>query len=86
MICIYVPILRQEIFGYVKLWNVHNIRKQKCRPNVPTGKPWMLYHHPPENVKDYACEPDSACLDVLCNEVADYGKLKDNDFTTEVLI
>lgn len=54
LLYIYMPRIRYEFAEFVRLWNAHYIRKQKARPHVVPGKPWVLYNLPdPEKVKDY---------------------------------
>lgn len=38
-----LPLIRQETFDYVEVWNEHNIRRQKERPNHVAGVPRKLY-------------------------------------------
>ena len=52
-LAIYFVPIRREIHGFVRLWNIHKIRRQRNRPNCISGKPWMLYHYPGEGVRDY---------------------------------
>lgn len=72
MLYIYIPIIRQQVFQFANLWNIHTIRRQHRRPNLPHGKPYVLYHHPSPQITDYACEPDPQLLDKLCKEVDGY--------------
>lgn len=56
------------------LWNNHRIRSQKKqRPNLPTGKPSVLYFTPPNGTTDYGSIPDINTLHMLQAEVADWG-------------
>ncbi|KAL8797907.1 MAG: hypothetical protein Q9182_007132 [Xanthomendoza sp. 2 TL-2023] len=50
---IYLPIIRQQILDFVTNWNNHTIRKQKNRPNVQAGKPYMLFMHPNNHTQNY---------------------------------
>lgn len=45
-LAIYMPIIRAAAFEFVKQWNYHYIRKQKNRPYVKHGRPYVLYTHP----------------------------------------
>lgn len=67
MLYIYLPRIRYEFSEFVRLWNAHPIRKQKERPHVVPGKPWVLYHLPdPDKIKDYRCyAPDSILRELL---------------------
>ena len=69
-----MPIIRKATFGFARLWNRHKIRKQKNRPNLPCGKPWILYHQPADGVLNYAHIPDEELLETLKKSVAEYGK------------
>lgn len=60
-----MPLVRQEIQNFVRVWNSHRIRKQPHRPESISGKPWMLYHHPQEGIKDYGLPPDEEILQNL---------------------
>jgi hypothetical protein len=53
ILALYLPVIRNDLFNFVRLWNSHNIRAQRRRPGVVSGKPYMLYHHPAEGVQDY---------------------------------
>jgi hypothetical protein len=53
VLALYLPIIRQDLFDFVRLWNAHSIRAQRKRPGVVSGKPYLLYHHPSEGVQDY---------------------------------
>ncbi|KAE8369889.1 hypothetical protein BDV27DRAFT_140805 [Aspergillus caelatus] len=64
LLSIYIPIIRTEIYGYVELWNVHQIRKQRNRPNSVAGKPYILYHHPKEGVRGYGLPIKQEVLDI----------------------
>jgi hypothetical protein len=68
-----MPIIRQLTHGFVQLWNKHKIRRQKKRPDHPTGSPNILYHHTNEGVRDFATPPNAELLSSLRQEVAEYG-------------
>lgn len=75
-LAIYIPILRAEILGYTKLWNIHKIRTQrKKRPNAVSGQPMMLYNFPESGITDYGISPDVETLEELRNEVQAFGML-----------
>jgi hypothetical protein len=53
ILALYLPIIRQNLFSFVRLWNSHKIRPQRHRPGSVSGKPYLLYHHPSEGVLDH---------------------------------
>ena len=61
---VYFPILREEIYSYVNIWNSHKIRPQKNRPNVVVGRPYMLYFNPPSPTENWGTSYDA---DMLAN-------------------
>lgn len=70
LLYIYMPRIRFEFAEFVRLWNAHYIRKQKARPHVVPGKPWVLYYMPDgENIKDYRVTPPSHILEELLSLV-----------------
>lgn len=73
LLYIFLPIIRRQIYHFVDLWNIHTIRKQKNRLYLPTGKPVVLYHCPPEGVRVYGKPLHAATLKMLQNDVKDYG-------------
>lgn len=70
-----MPIIRSEIYGFADLWNTHTIRYQRGRPNLPTGKPIILYHHPIPPAQSYAILPCIDTLKRLQQDVHNYGIL-----------
>ena len=70
---VYSPIIRTEIYNFVRLWNTHRIRYQKNPPSLPTGKPSVLYFTPPARVQDYQCSPNRTLLAELQEEVSAWG-------------
>ena len=46
LLAVFMPILQDELKEFVDTWNFHKIRKQKNRPWVIHGKPWMNYYYP----------------------------------------
>ncbi len=50
---IFVRYIRQEVGQFVHLWNTHTIRKQKDRPYLVTGKPWVLHANMDGEYDDY---------------------------------
>jgi hypothetical protein len=71
-----MPIIRQLTYGFVHLWNKYKIRRQKKRPNHPTGSPHILYHYTDEDVKDFVTKLNAELLSSVREEVAEYGMLK----------
>jgi hypothetical protein len=69
-----MPIIRQEIQDYVRLWNVHKIRRQSNRPNCVTGQPMMLYNYPDSGVENFGLSVDEDLLEQLQNDVGSWGK------------
>lgn len=67
LLYVYMPLVRREVYEFVKLWNIHTIRKQKQRPYLPTGKPVVIYFTPPEETPTFTynvldTRPDVAAL------------------------
>ena len=48
-----MPLIRKEIFNFVDSWNNHKIQEQGNWMNHPTGRPFMLYFHPPNGVENF---------------------------------
>ena len=46
LLAVFMPIIKADIKEFVDTWNFHKIRKQKNRPWVVHGKPWMNYYYP----------------------------------------
>jgi hypothetical protein len=74
LLAIYIPIIRREIYQFVRMWNVHYIRKQAGRPHSIPGKPFLLYHFPREGIEDYGSKPDPELLNHLLDELSAWGK------------
>lgn len=57
-----MPLIRNEVFHFIKIWNRHSIRPQKNRPKLPTGSPYLIYQYTPSlpefDVQDYGLTPD----------------------------
>lgn len=75
LLYIYFPLIRNEIYKFVDLWNSHKIRFQKNRPALPTGKPIVLYNTPDKGIRDYAFNPNRDVLQELQKEVECWGML-----------
>jgi len=66
-----MPILRQEIQAFARMWNCHTIRKQPNRPNAIHGKPYMLYNWPQApGVQKMGLKPDAELLSQLEEQTA----------------
>jgi len=52
-LALYMPIVREEVYKYVELWNVHNIWKQLNRLNAVTRKPKFNYTYPKTSTIHY---------------------------------
>jgi hypothetical protein len=71
-----MPLIRAEILTFIRLWNVHTIRKLASRPNGVFGKPFFLYHFPEDrNAQDYGYISDETLLDGLISEFEDWGMI-----------
>jgi hypothetical protein len=46
LLAVYMPILRQILQRFVDQWNHHRIRRQKNRPHVVPGQPYVLFYYP----------------------------------------
>lgn len=69
---IYIPILREELYSFVRLWNSHTIRKQNNRPNAVVGKPFMLYHHPGSHVQNWGVPFDNEQLRTIKERIGSW--------------
>ncbi|KAN0076641.1 hypothetical protein V8E54_006783 [Elaphomyces granulatus] len=78
VLAIYIPILREEIHRYARTWNIHQIRKQNDCSDCVTGKPFMLYHYPKEDVDEYLPPTTKAfCIEKL--KELTYSRIKQAD-------
>jgi hypothetical protein len=69
-----MPILRAEIVSFVRTWNNHSIRKQKLRPHLVHGKPYMNYHFPADGTQDFGIPFDQGFLQTLRSEIQEWGR------------
>ena len=60
-----MPIIREELLGFVEMWNSHTIRRQKSRPNHVAGKPWLLFFYPENGVQDFGLEVDPGLVEAF---------------------
>lgn len=74
LLAVYIPLLRTDMQSFVRTWNTHRIRKQPNRPNAVAGKPYVLYHHPPEDIKNYGIRVHAQTLETLQKDVQDWGE------------
>lgn len=76
---IYVPIIREEVFEFTRLWNTHKIRKQKRESHV-SGIPWILYHYPElSNGIQCGVEVEEELLLSYQADIADFGMFEASD-------
>lgn len=69
-----MPLIRDEIRNFIRLWNIHTIRKQKNRPYGVFGMPFFLYHCPEDKgAQDYGHLPDETLLNELLAGLDDWG-------------
>jgi hypothetical protein len=68
-----MPIVREEVYKYVELWNVHNIRKQLNQPNAVTKKPKFNYTYPKTSTIHYRRPIDPEISDSISQEYAEWG-------------
>ena len=54
MLAVYLPIIREQVTEFVRVWNIHIIRKQPNRPHVVCGQPFQNYFFLKEGVKYYS--------------------------------
>jgi hypothetical protein len=71
-----MPVLRIEITSFVRTWNCHSIRKQKNRPHLIYGKPYMNYNYPPEGITNFGIKIDQDFRQGLQDEIQDWSMLK----------
>lgn len=74
LLAVYMPILREDIHKFTRLWNIHTIRRQPRRPNTVSGQPVALYHWPRPGIQDYGLPPDPDLQQELGEQVSDWGK------------
>jgi len=61
-----MPRIRDEVHGFMDLWNIHPIRADKSRPNAVSGKPFRLYRKPKGGAQRWGRPVDlDLCGDVL---------------------
>ena len=72
MAAVYLPIIREEIYAFVRMWNAHSMRKQKGRPNVVVGRPNMLYWHPGDHVENFGTPYDEQTWSAADRELGEW--------------
>jgi hypothetical protein len=66
LLALYMQRIRDEVYGFMDLWNIHPIRKDKFRPNAVSGKPFRLYKKPQGGAQRWGRPVDlDLCSDVL---------------------
>ena len=73
LLAIYMPIIRRETQAFVRLWNVHKIRKQPKRPNAIVDQPNMNYFYPEDHVQNFAITPPSDLLRTMQDDSEEWG-------------
>lgn len=69
-----MPVLRSEVQSFVQTWNVHRIRKQRHRPHVVHGKPFINYYYPQNGIHDYGFPANEETLNALGGAVQNWGE------------
>jgi hypothetical protein len=69
-----MPLLRIQINSFIRTWNIHAIRKQKNRPHLVPGKPYILYNFPPHGVRNHGLCFDKDLFQTLQSDVQEWGK------------
>jgi hypothetical protein len=71
---IYIPILRDLVYNFVRLWNRHRIRKQRDRPYSQHGQPSWLYENPPEGFPDFGIPVNVDRVKEIRSVLESFGK------------
>lgn len=69
-----MQLVREKLHNVVERWNSHKIRKQKNRPNLPTGNPWNNYYFSKDGVEDYTNTSIPNTLNYIQKRVGDSGQ------------
>ncbi|PMD49504.1 uncharacterized protein K444DRAFT_549645, partial [Hyaloscypha bicolor E] len=51
LLVLYIPRIRNEVFGYTNLWNIYIIRADSIYQNHVSGKPFFLYRYPKQGAE-----------------------------------
>ena len=62
ILAVYLPSIRTEVTHYVDKCNTHNLRRQPHRPKSIHGKPYGLFYHPKDGIKNYGLSLDESTL------------------------
>lgn len=74
IIAVYMPLLRREIYKFIRLQNIHDIQKQKERPDGVYGKPYFLYFHPEDHgIEDYSLTANKNLVNKLLDDIDGQG-------------
>ena len=74
LLAVYFPTIRTDITHFVDNWNTHKIRKQPHRPSAVQGRPYNLFFHPREGVRNYGISLHEPTLGRLRQDVQDWSK------------
>lgn len=70
---LYMQSIRRHLAGFVKVHNIHNIRRQKARAHhLPHGKPDEMFFYPPDGCRNYITEPEGPLLEHLEDQLRGY--------------
>ncbi|KAF6238756.1 hypothetical protein HO173_003263 [Letharia columbiana] len=72
ILAIYFPTIRTEVTHFVDNWNTHTIRKQPHRPKSVQGKPYTLFYHPADGIRNYGLGLHEPTLTQLRRDVGDW--------------
>ncbi|KAL2041803.1 hypothetical protein N7G274_005587 [Stereocaulon virgatum] len=72
ILAVYFPTIRTEITHFVDNWNTHKIRKQPHRPKSIQGKPYSLFYHPKDGIKNYGLSLHEPTLQRLRQDIQDW--------------
>jgi hypothetical protein len=75
MLFVYLPIIREQTGEFVRVWNIHLIRKQPNRPHIVPGQPFQNYMFSEQmGVRDYGIPINIDKLNELREGYASYDK------------
>jgi hypothetical protein len=72
ILALYLPVIQKELCEFVRLWNVHTIRPQRNRRNIVTGKPYMLYHHPGPEIRNWSLPLREDSISIIREQVPEW--------------
>ncbi|KAL3475663.1 hypothetical protein BJX99DRAFT_271041 [Aspergillus californicus] len=76
LFAVYMPVLRNEITSFVQTWNNHSIQKQKNRPYLVPGKPFINYNYPSKGVENHGIQFNNNLFCTLQQDVQDWDANK----------